>query len=91
MAETYNILRGIQLSLTFDPITDGNIEVSGEGGVYVGFKTLDEGGSTIGGGLIGAWVYSGNGTVYRLTLIGTDSTVVQLRFDRLKDHFTCPS
>ena len=91
LAETYNILRGSQPSLTFDPITDGILAVSGQAGVYGGFKTLDQSGDAIGGGLIGAWVCSGKGTAFRLTLTGTDSTVVQVRFDRLKDNFTCPS
>ena len=91
LAETYNILRGSQPLLTFDPITDGILAVSGEGGVYGGLKTLDQSDNVIGGGLIGAWVCSGKGTAFRLTLTGTDSTVVQVRFDRLKDNFTCPS
>ena len=91
LADTYNILRGSQPELTFDPISDGEITVSGESGVYGGFKTLDLNGATVGGGLIGAWVCSGEKTAFRLTLTETEATLVQLRFDRLVDQFTCAS
>ncbi len=91
LADTYNILRGNQPELTFDPISDGEITVNGEQGVYGGFRTIDASNAAIGGGLIGTWVCSGPETAFRLILTGEDATVVQLRFDRLLDQFACAS
>jgi hypothetical protein len=76
LADTYNILRGSQPELTFDPISDGEITVSGEQGVYGGFRTIDASNTALGGGLIGTWVCSGPGTAFRLTLTGEDAMVV---------------
>ena len=91
LAETHNILRGSQPDLTFDSISDGSITVSGESGVFGGFKTEDSSGAVVGGGLIATWVCSVPETGFRLTLTGADATVVQLRFDRLLDNFVCSS
>ena len=91
LADTYNILRSSQPELTFDPISDGEITVSGEEGIFGGFKTLDASDVAVGGGLIGTWVCSGTETAFRLTLTGDDATLVQLRFDRLLDNFACAS
>ncbi len=91
LADTYNILRSSQPDFTFDPISDGDIVVDREQGVFGGFKTLDSGGATVGGGLIGTWVCTLPETAFRMTLTGDDAAVVQLRFDRLLDNFACPS
>ena len=90
LASSYNVLRAAQPAITFKSINDGDIIVSDQACVFGGFKALDQGGATLGGGLIGAWNCA-NGTAYRMTLTGADATVVQLRFDRLLDNFSCPS
>ena len=90
LASSYNVLRAAQPDITFESISDGEITVSDQAGVFGGFKALDSSGATLGGGLIGAWNCA-NGTSYRMTLTGADATVVQLRFDRLLDNFACPS
>ncbi len=90
LASSYNVLRAAQPSVTFESISDGSITVSGQMGSYGGFKALDSGGATLGGGLIGTWNCA-NDTAYRMTLTGADATVVQLRFDRLLENFSCPS
>lgn len=90
LASSYNVLRAAQPGITFESISDGDITVSDQAGAFGGFKALDSSGATLGGGLIGAWNCE-NGTAYRMTLTGADTTVVQLRFDRLLDNFTCPS
>ena len=59
--------------------------------MYGGFKAVDGSGSSIGGGLIGAWICGGSETAFRMTLTGADATIVQLRFDRLLENFACPS
>ena len=91
LADTYNILRKSQPEQTFDPISDGELAVSGEPGAYGGFKTGDLSGTTVGGGLIGTWVCPEPEIAYRLTLTGAEAMVVQLRFDRLVDQFACTS
>ena len=58
LADTYNILRGSQPDLTFDPISDGGITISSEDGIFGGVKAVDAGNTVIGGARIGAWVCS---------------------------------
>jgi len=91
LADTYNILRASQPSVTFESISDGDISINGQDGVYGGFKAVDNSGSSIGGGLIGAWICGDSETAFRMTLTGEDATVVQLRFDRLLENFACSS
>ena len=87
LADTYNILRASQPTVTFESISDGDVSISGGGG----FKAIDNSGAAIGGGLIGAWICGDNNTAFRMTLTGEDATVVQLRFDRLLENFACSS
>ena len=91
LAATYNVLRASQPSITFESISDGDVLISDQTGVYGGFKAVDDSGAAIGGGLIGAWICGDNETAFRMTLTGEDATVVQLRFDRLLDNFACTS
>ena len=89
LADTYNLLRASQPTVTFESISDGDISISEQEGVYGGFKAVDNSGASLGGGLIGAWVCGESETAYRMTLTGDDATVVQLRFDRLLENFAC--
>ena len=91
VADTYNVLRASQPSVTFESISDGDVSISDQVGVYGGFKAVDNSGAAIGGGLIGAWICGDSETAFRMTLTGEDATVVQLRFDRLLDNFACTS
>ena len=91
LADTYNILRASQPTVTFESISDGDVSISDQAGVYGGFKAIDNSGATIGGGLIGAWICGDSDTAFRMTLTGEDATVVQLRFDRLLENFACSS
>ena len=90
LASTYNVLRAAQSGITFESISDGGITVSDQQGVFGGFKAVDSAGATLGGGLIGAW-NCGDDSAFSMTLTGADATVVQLRFDRLLENFSCPS
>ena len=91
LADTYNVLRASQPSVTFESISDGDVSVSDQPGVFGGFKAVDSSGTSIGGGLIGAWICSDDETAFRMTLTGEDATVIQLRFDRLLENFACSS
>ena len=89
LADTYNVLKASQPAVTFESISDGNISVNDQTGVYGGFKAVDASGSSIGGGLIGTWICGDAETAFRMTLTGEDATIVQLRFDRLLENFAC--
>ena len=90
VADSYNLLRNSQPNLIFEAISDGAIPVSGETGVFGGFKVLD-GGSTVGGGFVSGWVCSESQSRYALTVTGPQATVVQVRFQRLVNLFSCSS
>ncbi|MBC8279199.1 MAG: hypothetical protein H8E48_00290 [Chloroflexi bacterium] len=77
LADTYNILRASQPAITFESISDGEISISEQEGVYGGFKAVDDSGTSIGGGLIGTLICGGNGTPFRTTLTGGGSSVGQ--------------
>lgn len=89
LRDTYDLLQRQQPSLSFQTIRDGEITVSQQQGVFGGFRISNASGATVGGGIIGAWICSGSGTGYTLTVTGADATIVQIRFDRLIDNFTC--
>ena len=85
---TYDLLKRNQTDLAFNTITDGEINPSGEPGVFLGFKAVDDN-DVANGGLIGAWTCSESDTAFTLTLTGSDTGVVQVRFDELIDNFGC--
>ena len=86
---TYDTLQKNQAGILFESITEGAISVNAQDGVFLGFKSSDASGATIGGGLIGAWTCSDTSTAYALTLTSPDATSLQIRFDRLLENFTC--
>ena len=86
---TYGIIKSSQEGVVFDTITDGEITVSGQSGIFLGFKSTQESGSQLGGGLIGSWACAEADTAYTLTLTGTDAPILQIRFDRMLENFTC--
>ena len=85
---TYDLLQSNQPDLRFETISDGKIAVDGEPGVFLGFKVIGGSGSA-GGGLIGSWTCPLSDTSFTLTLTGTDTVLVQVRFDELLDNFGC--
>ena len=90
VADSFDLLRYSNSTLTFEAISDGAIPVSGETGVFGGFKVLD-GGSTVGGGFVSGWVCSESQSRYALTVTGPQATVVQIRFQRIVNQFSCSS
>ena len=86
---TYDTLQNSQAGILFESITEGAISVNAQSGVFLGFKSSDASGATLGGGLIGAWTCADTGTAYTLTLTSSDATSLQIRFDRLLENFTC--
>jgi len=91
VADSYKLLRDGQPNLTFEPIKDGGFRVSGEQGVFGGFKVLDATDTTVGGGFVAAWTCSEAQVQYSLTVTGSQLTTVQIRFQRIVVNFSCPS
>ena len=85
---TYDLIQNGQPDLTFDTLVDGELLVDGEAGVFLGFKAEDASGAAS-GGLIGSWDCRASGTAFTLALTGTDTALVQVRFDELLDNFAC--
>ena len=89
VGRTYGQLQDGQPNLMFEPIKEGDILVSGEPGFFAGFRVLDATNSVVGGGLIASWVCSESQLRYSMTATGPQATVVQLRFQRIIEQFTC--
>ena len=81
------VLQASQPTTVFTGIAEGVIDVKDRETAFGGFAGIDSGGTTIGGGLVGAWACEANEFI--LILTGADSTLVQIRFDRLLDNFDC--
>ena len=89
LADNYTSLVESQPDLTFSLINEGNVTVGSYAGQYLAFITNTASGDS-GGGVIGSWRCE-PGTVFALTVTGSDAAVVQIRFKRLLDGFACGS
>jgi hypothetical protein len=87
VAAGFEILTNAQAALTFEAASEGPIAVDDTEGAFGGFAVIDQSGSTLGGGLIGGWLCDETGFI--LSVTGSDSTIVQVRFDRVLDGFEC--
>ena len=86
---TFDLLQQNQPDLTLETVSEGDLKIGLEEGIVLGFRTIDSGGKVIGGGLIGAWECLDTATSFSMTATGEDAAVVQLRFDRMADTFSC--
>ena len=86
----YSLLVDSQPENEFMPLTDGDIEVDGEMGSFGGLFVTDSAGTEAGGGLIGGWICGGQKIGFMLMVTSPDSTVLQIRFDRIVSGFECP-
>ena len=84
-----SLLQISQKSQTFTPVSTGDISVDSSPGKFAGFVSANSDGKAAGGGLVGAWTCSSSNSTYSLSVSGDDSTVLQLRFDRVVDGFKC--
>jgi hypothetical protein len=87
--DSYTSLVESQPDLTFSLINEGNTTVESHAGQYLAFVT-NTGSGDSGGGIIGSWRCP-PGTVFSLTVTGSDAAVVQIRFKRLLSGFACGS
>lgn len=89
VGRTYGQLLDGQPNLTFEPLKEGEMLISGEPGFFAGFRAIDATNSSVGGGLIASWVCPESQLRYSITTTGPQATVVQLRFQRIVEKFNC--
>ena len=85
----FGLLSSSKPSTSFIAISEGDLIVDGQAGRFGGFVSTAASGGGTGGGLIGAWNCMATSTSFTLTVSGYDSTVIQIRFDRLVENFGC--
>ena len=86
--DTYNQIVEAQSDLAFTLISEGIIVVDSSEGKVLTFVSNAASGDVAGGGLIGVWKCT-TGRVFSLTVTGSDPVVLQIRFKRLLDGFSC--
>ena len=86
---TFAMLQDSQPGLTLETVSEADISVGLEAALVLGFKSIGAGNTIVGGGLIGAWNCLDEKISFTMTVTGEDAAVVQLRFTRLADNFSC--
>ena len=86
---TFAMLQDSQPGLTLETVSEADFSVGLESGLVLGFKSIGAGNTIVGGGLIGAWNCVDEKISFTMTVTGEDAAVVQLRFTRLADNFSC--
>ena len=86
---TFAMLQDSQPGLTLETVSEADISVGLEPALVLGFKSIGAGNTIVGGGLIGAWNCLDEKISFTMTVTGEDAAVVQLRFTRLADNFSC--
>lgn len=89
VSNAFSLLSSSKPSSIFTAINEGDLVVDGQNGRFGGFVSSDVNGGDSAGGLIGAWDCKTTSTSFTLTVSGPDSTVIQIRFDRLVENFAC--
>ena len=85
----YSLLVDSQPENEFIPFADGDIEVGNQPGRFGGLVVSGSDGVGAGGGLIGGWVCGTQDIGFILIATSPDSTVLQIRFDRVISGFKC--
>ena len=91
--DTYKQIVEAQSDLVFSLISEGIIEedalpVGSSEGKTLTFVSTAASGDVAGGGITGVWKCT-TGRVFSLTVTGSDPVVLQIRFKRLLDGFSC--
>ena len=91
--DTYNQIVEAQSDLAFSLISERIIEedalpVGSSEGKTLTFVSTAASGDVAGGGITGVWKCT-TGRVFSLTVTGSDPVVLQIRFKRLLDGFSC--
>ncbi|PZC49610.1 MAG: hypothetical protein DK304_001217 [Chloroflexi bacterium] len=88
--DSYTSLKTAHSDLTFELISEGDELVDSQSGKYLSYATTASSGEYQAGGITGSWRCLPE-TLFSLTVTGTDLFVIQVRFKRLLDKFTCTS
>jgi hypothetical protein len=88
--DSYTSLKTARSDLTFELISEGDELVDSQSGKYLSYATTASSGEYQAGGITGSWRCLPE-TLFSLTVTGTDLFVIQVRFKRLLDKFTCTS
>jgi len=86
--DIYNQLVAAQSDLAFSLINEEILAVGSLEGKYLTFISNTASGDVAGGGLTGVWK-CGTERVFSLTVTGSDPVVLQIRFKRILDGFSC--
>ena len=86
--DVYTQLVNAQPELTFNLINQGSLKIDSTDGSYLSFISNTSTGEARGGGLTASWKCL-NEIGFSLTVTGSDPVVLQIRFKRLLDGFTC--
>ena len=88
LSDSYVALESTQPDLSFSLMNEGDLSVDTVSGKYIAFVTDSDIAESEAGGIMGSWS-CGSGVVFSLTVTGFDAAVVQIRFRRILDGFTC--
>ena len=88
LSDSYVALESAQPDLGFSLMNEGDLSVDSVTGKYIAFVTDSGVTESEAGGIVGSWS-CGSGVVFSLTVTGSDAAVVQIRFRRIADGFTC--
>tara|TARA_Y100000590_G_scaffold454785_1_gene602183 strand:+ start:465 stop:1172 length:708 start_codon:yes stop_codon:yes gene_type:complete len=88
LSDSYVALESAQPDLGFSLMNEGDLSVDSVMGKYIAFVTDSGVTESEAGGIVGSWS-CGSGVVFSLTVTGSDAAVVQIRFRRIADGFTC--
>ena len=88
LSDSYVSLESAQPDLGFSLMNEGNLSIDNVSGQYIAFVTDSAVAESEAGGIVGSWS-CGSGVVFSLTVTGSDAAVVQIRFRRIVDGFSC--
>jgi len=88
IADNYSALSQSQTNAVLNLVSDGSTTIDSNDGKYITFVSNTSAGESLGGGIIASWRCSTD-RAFSLTVTSSDATVLQIRFKRLIDSFTC--
>ena len=88
LSDSYVSLESSQPGLVFSLLNEGDFSVDTVAGKYIAFVADSSTYENEAGGIVGSWLCE-SGVVFSLTVVGSDAAVVQIRFRRILDGFSC--
>ena len=88
ITDTFVGMKEANTDTDFTAISEGEIEINNETGKYLAFLMKSSNDSNEGGGIIGTWICKPD-TTFVLNVTGADAAIIQIRFKRLTENFSC--